>query len=526
MIRVNQISLPLKHDQADLKKALASKLRLSQEEILSFKILRQSVDARKGKISFSYSVAASLKNEKKVLKKAQKDISPYTPVIYRFPYENHQAVQDRPCIVGSGPAGLFCALMLARAGFKPLLFERGSEIHKRVEIVSRFWQDGSFDPACNVQFGEGGAGTFSDGKLNTLNKDHTGRHTRVLQEFVNAGAPEDILYVQKPHIGTDLLVEVIAQIRQEIISLGGEVRFDSCVTDIREENWHLTGLVINHEEVISCSHAVFAVGHSARDTYRMLFDHHMRISQKPFAMGVRVEHPQEMISRIQYGEAFKDLPPASYKLTAHTANGRSVYTFCMCPGGYVVNASSEAGGLVVNGMSYRKRDSANANSAVLVNVTPEDFGSPHPLAGVEFQRKWEQLAWQTGGGRVPVQLFEDFLKGRPSDHLGDVQPIHKGDWTFAELPSCLPAFVADSLAEGMAIFGRKIRGFDRPDTLMSGIETRSSAPIRMDRDEALESSIKGIYPCGEGAGYAGGITSAAIDGIRAAEAVAAHMTGA
>lgn len=531
MIRVSQVKVPLEHTKETVRRLAAKKIRVSEDEIRHFEIIKQSLDARTGRrsghegtICYQYTVALSLKDEKKILKRHLKDVDNYQPAVYKFPYHAPEdQTPDRPVIIGTGPAGLFCGLMLARAGFRPILMERGCDVQTRLGKVNDFWDKKSFDPECNVQFGEGGAGTFSDGKLNTLVKDPTGRHKVVLETFVSAGAPEDILYVQKPHIGTDLLIDVVKNIRQEIISCGGEVHFNACVTGFCTRDGHMEGLEINHRERIAAKAVVLAIGHSARDTYQLLYDEGMNITQKAFAIGVRIEHPQEMIDRAQYGEDHPDLPASPYKLTYKTKNGRNVYTFCMCPGGYVVNASSESGGVVVNGMSFRGRDSRNANSAVIVGVTPEDFGSSHPLSGVYFQRKWEQLAREAGGGDVPVQLFADFKAGRVSESFGQVLPVHKGAFAFGDLNRCLPGYVCDSLKEGIDAFGRKIKGFNRDDALLSGVETRSSSPIRMERGQTLESNICGLFPCGEGAGYAGGITSAAMDGIRVAEAVAAAL---
>lgn len=531
VLKVNQIKLPLNHSKGQLKEAIVHKLRIRPEELTDYQILKQSIDARKsqkgghaGEVLYQYSVAVALANEKSYLKKhhTNKDILPYTPVIYQMPAKAAARPEKPPVIIGSGPAGLFCGLMLARQGYYPIVLERGSEVHTRMKKVSAFWAGGKLDKECNVQFGEGGAGTFSDGKLNTLVKDPSGRQRKVMETFVEAGAPEDILYVQKPHVGTDLLVGIVEKLCNEIIALGGQVRFDSKVTDfILDEQNHIRGVVVNHQETVEADKVVLAVGHSARDTFEKLMERKITMEPKPFAIGVRVEHPQSMINHSQYGSAADQLPAASYKLTYRTEKGRQVYTFCMCPGGYVVNASSEEGMSAVNGMSNRGRDGANANSAVIVGVSPEDFGGSDILAGMVFQRKWEKLAYEEGQGLIPVQLFGDFKAKKVSEDFGEVKPEHKGGYHFGNLWHCLPEFVCESLAEGIDAFGKKIQGYDRADAILSGVETRTSSPVRIPRDEHFESNVGGLYPCGEGAGYAGGITSAAMDGLRVAEAVAA-----
>ncbi len=533
MLKVSQIKLPYHHTAQALHSAVAKKLKIADADLLSYTILKRSLDARKTKgtargseICYQYSVAAKVKKEAQVMKRQKgNDVSIYKPQVYTFPESFSEVPGKQPVIIGLGPAGLFCGLMLAQCGLKPILIERGSSVEERTKKVEHFWQTGELDTECNVQFGEGGAGTFSDGKLNTLVKDPVGHHKKVLEVLVEAGAPEEILYVQKPHIGTDLLKEVVVNIRNEIIRLGGTVRFNTKAEDFLLEGDQVKGIHLSDGSVIETDAVVLAIGHSARDTYQVLYDRKMAIEQKPFAIGVRVEHPQAMINEAQYGEAGKQLPAADYKLTAHTSNGRNVYTFCMCPGGHVVNAASEEGMLAVNGMSYRARNSQNANSAVIVNVVPEDFGSDHPLAGMVFQRKWERKAYEAGQGKVPVQLYEDFKNKQISTHFGAVEPVHKGAVTFANLWECLPDFVCESLSEGIGLFGKKIHGYDCPDAILSGVETRTSSPIKMVRDASYQSNLRGLFPCGEGAGYAGGITSAAMDGLRVAEAVAAFYRG-
>ena len=533
MLKINGIRLPVPYNENILRTAILKKTGIRSADLIRFSILRESLDARKsarkgnsGEISYQVSVCVSVRNEKKYISgKHNADITLYEPVIYEFPYHTETEPDSRPVIIGSGPAGLFCSLMLARAGYHPILLERGPSLTDRIRKVEEFWNEGKLDPEANAQFGEGGAGTFSDGKLNTLVKDPKGLHRKVLEIFVQAGAPEEILYMQKPHLGTDQLVTIVRNIREEIIRLGGEVHFGSKVTGLQIEKNRICSVIVNEETVIPAERVVLAPGHSARDTFQMLFDLGIEMQQKAFAIGVRIEHPQEMIGRMQYGELFEKLPAADYKLTAQTSNGRSAYTFCMCPGGYVVNASSEEGMTAVNGMSYHNRDGQNANSAVIVTVTPQDFGNEHPLAGMWFQRKWERLAWQEGKGKVPVQLYGDFCEGKISEEFGEVQPAHKGAVSFGNLRNCLPDYVSESLSEGITHMGKKLKGFDRPDAILSGVETRTSSPVRILRAGDGQSSLGGLFPCGEGAGYAGGITSAAMDGIRTAEAVARSYEG-
>ena len=533
MIKINQIRLPIQYDEEMLRRAIMKKAGIREGELLHYQILRRSLDARKspsagheGNIFYQLSVCAEVKNEKRILSgKHNKDISLYEPVHYQFPFHAEKDPDPRPVIIGSGPAGLFCGWTLARAGYKPIIFERGSELSRRLQKVESFWNGGQLDPECNAQFGEGGAGTFSDGKLNTLVKDPTGLHRLVLEMFVEAGAPEEILYIQKPHLGTDQLVKIVKRIRENIISCGGSFYFDSKVTGFQLQGSEISSVIVNQEKVFPAKYVVLAPGHSARDTFYDLYELGTDMVQKPFAIGVRIQHPQEMINKAQYGDFFHELPPADYKLTARTSNGRSAYTFCMCPGGYVVNASSEEGMIAVNGMSYHSREGKNANSAVIVNVTPEDFEGTHPLAGVEFQRKWERLAWKEGAGLIPVQLFADFQANKRSAAFGEVEPAHKGAYQFGNLRHCLPDYVCESLSEGIQSMGKRLKGFDRPDAVLSGVETRTSSPVKILRGEDGQSNIRGLFPCGEGAGYAGGITSAAMDGIRTAQAVAKAYEG-
>jgi hypothetical protein len=428
-------------------------------------------------------------------------------------------MKERPVIIGAGPAGLFCAYYLAVRGFEPIVLERGRSVSERKKDIDRFWQTGVLDPESNVQFGEGGAGTFSDGKLNTLTKDRSGRNKEVLRLFVRMGAKESILYEQKPHLGTDVLFEVIANLRNEIIRLGGEVRFCSRAEELITVKDHLNGIKLSDGNIIKSRHCVLAIGHSARDTFEMLLHKKVSMEPKNFAVGFRVQHPQQMINESQYGTAWAQFPAAAYKLTAQTSGGRGVYSFCMCPGGYVVNASSEAGLLAVNGMSYSRRDGENANSAVIVSVTPEDFPDKDVLGGMHFQRMIEKRAFEAGCGRIPLQLYKDFKDNICSEKTGEIFPAVKGQYSFGNLRNILPDELNEAFIEGMEQFGHKIKGFDRDDVILAGVESRTSSPVRIKRDENLMSNIRGLYPCGEGAGYAGGITSAAADGIFIAEQI-------
>lgn len=519
MIRITQLKLPVDHRQEQLRKKIARTLKCG-EDTFSYEIVRQSLDARhKDDKKFVYTVDVSTPAEKKMLRKNRdKNVTFFEKKEYCFPKPGEEVLKNPPVVVGSGPAGLFCAWYLARAGYRPLVLERGQEAQKRKETVDRFWKDGILDPESNVQFGEGGAGTFSDGKLNTLVKDPNGRNHEVLKRFVEAGAPQEIVYQQKPHLGTDVLIGIVETMRHQIEEMGGSFRFESKVTDLCMEKGRLCALEINDKEKIPAEVCVLALGHSARDTFSMIHRRGIFMQPKSFAVGLRIEHPQKMINMDLYGEEENEaLGAASYKVTHTCENGRGVYSFCMCPGGYVVNASSEEGMLAVNGMSYQARDSKNANSALIVTVSPEDFPEEGVLGGITFQRNLEKEAWELGQGRIPVQLFEDFKEHRKSTEFGEVVPQMKGAYVLADVRSILPKEIGDSIEEGVTAFGRKIKGFDRPDALLSGIESRTSSPVRIVRDRQGCANIEGIYPCGEGAGYAGGITSAAMDGIKTAE---------
>ncbi|RHU80058.1 FAD-dependent oxidoreductase [Ruminococcus sp. OM08-7] len=521
MIRISQLKLSITHTQAQLEKKILKTLK-NPGSSFTYEIKKQSLDCRhKNDKIFVYTIDVKIKDEQKIVKKVNNNNIMLTKEKqYQFPQPGETPLIHPPVIVGSGPAGLFCGWYLAKAGYCPVILERGEEADKRQKTVENFWKNGVLDPESNVQFGEGGAGTFSDGKLNTLVKDPYGRNHEVLKRFVAAGAPEEIIYQQKPHLGTDVLVGIVEKMRHEIEDMGGKFCFRSKVTDLIFENGALKEVEINNSEKIPAEVCVLALGHSARDTFEMLQKRGVYMEPKSFAVGLRIEHPQEMINMDQYGEPENELlGAASYKVTHKCENGRGVYSFCMCPGGYVVNASSEPGRLAVNGMSYQARDSRNANSAMIVTVTPEDFPEKGALGGVEFQRNLERKAWELGKGKIPVQLFGDFCKNQPSETLGEVLPCMKGEYTLTNVRSILPKAVGDSIEEGVKFFGKRISGFDREDALLSGIESRTSSPVRIVRDQELVANIGGIYPCGEGAGYAGGITSAAMDGIKVAETV-------
>ncbi len=523
MLRIQDIKLKLKEDISAIKKEILKKLNIGEESLISYRIFKESIDARKkNDICFVYTVDVEVKDEQKVLKKLKNKNAIITPdIAYHYVTKGEKNINKRPVIVGTGPSGLFAGLILAQMGYKPILLERGKEVEERSLDVELFWNTGKLNTESNVQFGEGGAGTFSDGKLNTLTKDPRSR--KVLEEFVAGGAPEDILYKNKPHIGTDILRNVVANIRKNIISLGGEVHFQSKVTDLIIEDDRVRGVIVNSKDTINTDVLILALGHSARDTFEMLYNRELTLIQKAFSIGVRIEHPQEIINKSQYGDFATNskLGAADYKLAGHFDNGRSAYTFCMCPGGEVVAAASEENRLVTNGMSYHARDKENANSALLVGIIPEDFASEHPLAGVEFQRRLEELAFQAGGGDyiAPAQLVGDFLEDTPSREFGIVKPTYAPNIKLTDLRNCLPDFVVDTIKKALPEFDKKLKGFAHPDAIMTGVESRSSSPVRIQRDNNYESNIKGIYPIGEGAGYAGGIISAAVDGIRIAEQI-------
>lgn len=524
MLQLAQCKLPYREaSRENLLRKVAHTLHVTIEEIQQLDIVKRSIDARKKPdIFITYTVHVQVNREDRVWKRQQNNARLSKVKEEPSLWERIQPmVSDEDIVVvGAGPAGLFCAYYLSLCGLHPTLIERGAPMEERVKDVEKFWQEEICRENSNVSFGEGGAGTFSDGKLNTGVKDRTGRKQFILQSFVRFGAKEDILYDANPHIGTDVLRQVIVAMRKEMEQSGCTFLFHTKLTDIQWNKQELTAAIVDGaggERVLPCRRLVLAIGHSARDTFAMLYDKGMTISQKAFAVGARVEHRQEDIDRAQYGVLDERLPASPYKLTGKTSENRGVYSFCMCPGGYVVNASTEQGGLVVNGMSNAGRDSGYANSAIVVTVNPEDFGSDHPLAGVEFQRKYERKMYDLCGGRIPVQRYEDFVLNRKTVSCGKVQPCVKGKWQLANLRQALPKSIANGMIEGMGQFAHRIRGFDDGDTLLLGLESRTSSPIRMERDEELESlSWRRVYPCGEGAGYAGGIMSAAMDGLRVA----------
>ena len=520
MIRIRDIALPPEHDTNQLIYESAKLLRISPSKIRQLNLFRRSVDARKKpdvKIIYTVDVVVD-GSEQKILKNSGcKRASSVTPQFYKVPKATAQP-EKRPVIVGFGPAGMFAALVLAMAGLKPLVLERGEDAASRHEKVERFFATGQLDPKSNVQFGEGGAGTFSDGKLNTgVNNPRIGW---ILEQFAAFGARENILYDAKPHVGTDVLLTVVQNLRKRVTELGGEIRFNTQVTGLRTKDGKLTGLELADGDVIACDQVILAIGHSARDTFEMLHDIGIPMEPKPFAMGVRIEHKQTEIDKAQYGEVNPVLPPADYKLVRHLEDG-TVYTFCMCPGGYVVAAASEEGGVVTNGMSYADRDGENANAALLVTVNPAEFPYEGVLGGMRWQRDIEQVAYRAGGGTysAPAQRVGDFLAGRPSAGPGAVQPTYRPGVTWCDLHDVLPEKLTRSIAEALPGLDRNLSGFAAADAVLTAPETRSSSPVRILRDEHKQSAIKGLYPCGEGAGYAGGIMSAAIDGIQCAEAI-------
>ena len=526
MIRINNIKLKLNYNDADIRKAVTKELRIDDSCIKGVSLFRRSIDARhKNDVHFIATLDVETNiSENKVLSKAKsKNAVSVEKYHYEIPFKKN--LNNRPVVVGFGPAGMFCALILAQAGQKPIVIERGDEVDVRTKKVNNFWTTAQLDTSSNVQFGEGGAGTFSDGKLNTGTKDSRSRN--VLNEFVAHGAPKEILYNAKPHIGTDKLRETVKNIREDIISLGGEVRFNTKLTGLNYIDGKIKSVVVVHnnsEEIIETDNVVLAIGHSARDTFEMLKNTNIFMEQKPFAIGTRIEHLQENINKAQYGN-FANSPylgAADYKMNIKSSNGRGVFTFCMCPGGFVVASQSEENTIVTNGMSNFDRANVNSNAALLVNVNPNDFGSDDVLAGVEFQRRIERKAYTCAGSnyKAPVQRVGDFLNKVNSNRLGEVIPTYKPGVEFAQMDEFLPQYVTASMREGIVAMDRKLHGFAHPDAILTGPETRSSSPVKITRDETFQSvTLKGLYPCGEGAGYAGGIISAAVDGIKCAEQI-------
>lgn len=542
MLRLSEIKLPLDHPADALRPAICRRLGVADGDLVNFTIFRRSFDARKkSAIQAIYAVDAEVRDEARVLARLKDDrqVMPTPDMSYRFVAQAPAELASRPVVVGTGPCGMLAGLVLAQMGFRPIILERGKAVRERTKDTWGLWRQGKLNPDSNVQFGEGGAGTFSDGKLYSQIRDPQHHGRKVLEEFVKAGAPEEILWVNRPHIGTFRLVSMVEKMRASIFALGGEVRFGSKVEDIEiaedaDGTRRVRGVVLAGGERIATGHVVLAIGHSARDTFAMLHQRGVYIEPKPFSIGVRIEHPQALIDRARYGDfaGHRLLGAADYKLVHHCANGRTAYSFCMCPGGTVVAATSEPGRVVTNGMSQYSRAERNANSGLVVDISPEVDYPGHPLAGIDFQRHWESKAFEAGGGTyaAPAQRVGDFLAGRPSTAPGTVDPSYTPGVHWTDLSLCLPPFVVEALREAIPAFERQIRGYSMADAVMTGVETRTSSPIRIKRGEDLQSiNTRGLYPAGEGAGYAGGILSAGVDGIKVAEAVALamlHGTGA
>ncbi|MEG2250139.1 MAG: NAD(P)/FAD-dependent oxidoreductase [Bacilli bacterium] len=521
MIRVRQIEIPLLEDRIEniIEK---TKNILNVKKIESISIHKKSLDARKKpNLFYIYEVDVNIKNEDNYLKYVtNKNILKVVDLKFEFKVKGTTKLNDRPIIVGSGPAGLFASYILAENGFNPIVIERGEDIDNRLVTVNEFWENNILNTESNVQFGEGGAGTFSDGKLTTQVKDPFLRKEKVLDILVDCGANPEIKILNKPHIGTDKLREIVKNIRNKAINNGATYLYNTCLTDIIIKDNKVEAIEVNNKEILKTRVLILAIGHSARDTFKLLLDKKIEMNAKPFAVGVRVEHPQEMININQYGLSNHPLIGASsYKLTYQAHNNRGVYSFCMCPGGYVVNASSEKNKLAINGMSNHSRDSLNANAAIIVTISPKDFGN-NPLDGIKFQRMLEEKAYKLGDGQIPIQLYKDFKNNIESKNIGKIEPVFKGNYKLTNLNLLFPDYINEALKEAIEAFGKQIKGYNQDDTILAGVESRTSSPVRITRNEEGESNIKGIYPCGEGAGYAGGITSSAMDGLKIANDIA------
>ena len=512
MIRVREVKISFENNNDAFIKNKLNKLL--KTDVISYEIVKKSIDARK-ELLFVYTFDVEVKNEREILKRNEKNIIEKPSEDYLFEITGKEKLKNRPVIVGAGPAGLFLAYILSENNYRPIVIERGEKIENRINTVEKFWKDNILNENSNVQFGEGGAGTFSDGKLNTLVRDKFNRNKKVFDIFVDCGAPKEIMYENKPHIGTDILRNVVINIRNKILEMGGEFRYNSKMTDIVIDDNKVKKIIINNNEELECDNLFLALGHSARDTFYLLNDKGLEMKAKPFAVGLRIMHRQEDINKCLYGKHYKDMPPASYKLTYNTKDGRGVYSFCMCPGGYVVNASSEKERLVINGMSNYKRDSKIANSALVVSVTSKDFGE-NIFSGLEFQRELESKAYRLGNGNIPLQRYIDFVNNKDTSNI-KFEPAIKGNYCFSNLNKLLPDYIVNSIREAMPSFKKQIDCYDDDDSLLMGIESRTSSPITIIRDDNGMSNIEGIYPVGEGAGYSGGITTSAMDGLKQAE---------
>ena len=522
MIKVSNIKIPVSDNNQELSIKLYLNKKIFNEDITNFKIVKKSIDARyasKGVVNFVYDVVIETDNEDKYL--SYDNISKYNYEEYTIPIIKANS-NKKIAVIGFGPAGLFCSYVLAKAGLKPIIFERGKKIEDRINDVEEFWNNNKLNEESNIQFGEGGAGTFSDGKLNTMTKNKL-RQDFVFKTFVECGAPEEILYLNKPHIGTDLLRTVIKNMREKIIFLGGKIHYESKLTSVNIENNELKSIIINDTDEYKIDELILAIGHSARDTFKMLNYNQLNMIPKAFAVGIRIQHKQDDINKNQYGVNYKYLNAADYKLTYKSKDGRGVYSFCMCPGGFVVNSSSEPNRICINGMSNHNRLEENANSAIIVTVSPSDFGN-NIFDGMKFQEELEEKAYKEGKGLIPISLYKDYKLNQTSTSFDNINPMFKGGYKFANLNNIFPEYINNSLKEAIDYFNNKIKGFNNGDAILAAVESRTSSPIRILRDdETLQSNVKGIYPCGEGAGYAGGITSASIDGVKVAEKIISNI---